>query len=132
MLNVVLDTNVLVSGLISSNGNCAKIINAFKDKRFNLFYSAEILSEYSNVLYRAKFGFNADDIEDLLDEICLSGVLVSSDVGDIPLPDEDDRVFYDTALASGAILITGNTKHYPTEPFIMTPADFLIECLLDM
>jgi len=41
------------------------------------------------------------------------------------MTDETDRVFYDTAKASGAILITGNIRHYPAMPFIMTPADFL-------
>jgi len=45
---------------------------------------------------------------------------------DISLPDESDRIFYDTACESKAILITGNKKHYPDEEFIMTPADFLL------
>jgi len=43
----------------------------------------------------------------------------------IPMPDESDRIFYDTAKQSGSILITGNTKHFPDEPFIMTPAEFM-------
>ena len=42
-----------------------------------------------------------------------------------PMPDEDDRVFYDTAKTAGAYLITGNSKHYPSEPFILTPSVFL-------
>jgi hypothetical protein len=41
------------------------------------------------------------------------------------MPDETDRKFYDTAKAAGAMLITGNTKHYPDEPFILTPAAFI-------
>ena len=43
----------------------------------------------------------------------------------MPMPDETDRIFYDTAKASGAILITGNLKHFPSEPFIMKSAEFL-------
>ena len=43
----------------------------------------------------------------------------------IPMPDESDRIFYDTDKQSGSILITGNTKHFPDEPFIMTPAEFM-------
>jgi predicted nucleic acid-binding protein len=43
----------------------------------------------------------------------------------MPLLDEDDRVFYDTATASEAVLVTGNIRHFPAEPFVMTPADFL-------
>jgi predicted nucleic acid-binding protein len=42
-----------------------------------------------------------------------------------PTKDEDDRIFYDTAKRAGAYLITGNTKHFPRESFILTPAKFL-------
>ena len=41
------------------------------------------------------------------------------------IPDESDRIFYATAKGSDSILISGNLKHYPGEPFIMLPADFL-------
>jgi hypothetical protein len=41
------------------------------------------------------------------------------------MPDETDRKFYDVAKATDAILITGNTKHYPNEPFVLTPAAFV-------
>jgi hypothetical protein len=41
------------------------------------------------------------------------------------MPDETDRKFYDVASACGALLITGNLKHYPSEPFIISPAGFL-------
>jgi len=42
----------------------------------------------------------------------------------------DDRKFYDVAKASHACLITGNIRHFPKEPFILTPAGFLKEYLL--
>jgi len=45
--------------------------------------------------------------------------------GNAKLPDESDRIFYDTAKESGSILISGNLKHFPKEPFIMPPVDFL-------
>ena len=64
-------------------------------------------------------------VEVLLDEVRRIGFSVISDVSDIPLIDEDDRIFLDTAKASGALLVTGNTKHYPHEPFITTPATFV-------
>jgi predicted nucleic acid-binding protein len=41
------------------------------------------------------------------------------------MPDEDDRVFYDAAKTADAYLITGNSKHYPKESFILTPSEFL-------
>ena len=43
----------------------------------------------------------------------------------VPMPDEDDRVFYDAAKSAGAYLVTGNTKQYPNEPFVLTPTEFL-------
>ena len=39
--------------------------------------------------------------------------------------DEDDRSYYEVAKLCNAILITGNKRHFPDEPFIMTPAEFL-------
>ena len=125
MLNAVVDTNVLVSGLIITHGYSAKIINAFKEKQFNLFYCSEILIEYHDVLYRDRLGFDSKDIDNLLDIISLSGISVAIDASNIPLPDEDDRCFYDTAKNSGAYLVTGNIKHYPDDSLIITPADFV-------
>lgn len=125
MLNVVLDTNVLVSGLLSAKGHPAQIVNAFKANQFNFFYSAEIMLEYRDVLSRSRFGFEAKDVDDLLDTIATIGFPVIPEISKIQLPDEDDRVFYDVAKSSGSYLITGNIKHYPSEPLVVTPAQFV-------
>jgi len=53
------------------------------------------------------------------------GTQINPPTSTISLPDETDRIFYDTAKSSEAVLITGNIRHYPEEPFIMTPAEFL-------
>ena len=81
--------------------------------------------EYKDVLERPKFDFSTHKKEALFFKIKEFGEIVSPDEGNISLPDESDRIFYDTARASGAILITENIKRYPTEPFIMTPAEFI-------
>ena len=125
MHNAVIDTNVLVSGLLSANGTPARIIDAFKERQFYLYYSKEILTEYQDVLCREKLGLSTKDVEVFLYKVCRVGISVMSVLSNIPLIDEDDRVFYDTARTSGAVLVTGNIRHYPAEPFIMTPADFL-------
>lgn len=125
MLRVVLDTNILVSGLLSAHGNPAQIVNALKSRRFHLFYSAEIVSEYRDVLYRARLGISAKDADALLEAILNIGFPVLPKVSYISLPDESDRVFYDTAKTARAYLVTGNAKHYPQEPFIVAPAQFL-------
>ena len=41
------------------------------------------------------------------------------------MTDEDDRAFYDTAKNNDAYLVTGNTRHYPNESFILTPTEFM-------
>jgi len=126
MTNIVIDTNVIVSAAISPMGNPAKIkaiIASSED--IQVFYSDTMLDEYKRVLAyeRLKIAIETqNEITDMLQEI---GILVEPPISTIPMPDETDRAFYDTAKASGAILITGNTRHYPDEPFIVTPADFL-------
>ena len=124
---VVIDTNIVVSALWSANGNPNKIIKLIPDKKIVPYFCQEILKEYKKVLSRPKFDFSPLEINRLLREFLLHGVELENIIkSDIPFTDESDRIFYDTAQASGAILITGNMKHYPTEPFIMTPAGFLI------
>jgi hypothetical protein len=61
----------------------------------------------------------------VLAAICQYGERVYPPPSTHAMIDEDDRVFYDTAKFAGAYLITGNIKHYPAEPFIITPAVFL-------
>ncbi|MCL2066565.1 MAG: hypothetical protein FWG99_03770 [Treponema sp.] len=43
----------------------------------------------------------------------------------ITMVDEDDRIFYDAAVKASAYLVTGNTRHFPSESFVVTPANFL-------
>jgi len=125
MLNAVIDTNVLVSGLLAAQGNPAHIVNAFRDRKFNLVYCSGILEEYRDVLHREKLGLDIISVEVLLDEVRRIGLPVVPDLSDVHLIDEDDRIFLDTAKSSGALLVTGNIKHYPNEPFITTPATFV-------
>ena len=122
---VVIDTNVIISAALSDAGNPAKILRMVDAHRLQVYYSLDILSEYADVLSRGKFNFSPEKQAEFLDRVQDLGVLISPVTSTIPLPDETDRIFYDAAKAAEAILITGNTKHYPAKPFIMTPAAFL-------
>jgi hypothetical protein len=74
----------------------------------------------------AGVGFNPLQINRLVHDIITAGFGIEVSVpGAFPMPDETDRTFYDVAKAAGAILATGNTKHYPKESFIVGPAQFL-------
>ena len=125
MQTLVIDTNVIISAAISDKGNPAKLIKMVSDGKLQLCYNARILSEYADVLSRKKFSFSLEKQMALIKKIVEIGVIVDPAPSDILLSDESDRIFYDTAKTCGAVLITGNIKHYPTESFIMTPADYL-------
>ena len=84
----------------------------------------EILLEYREVLHRPKFAFDARDVDAVIASIAQDGdASLPMDTGG-DFPDPDDKVFYCTALAAHAYLITGNVKHYPNSTFVVTPAQF--------
>ena len=125
-VRIVFDTNIIVSALLSKEGNPAKIYRMFLTGALMLIYCPQILEEYQDVLYRPYLRIPHADADIIISAIRQYG----KEVWVMPpsvsiMPDEDDRVFYDTAKSTGAYLITGNTKHYPSEPFILTPTEFL-------
>ena len=125
MTKVVLDTNILVSSLLTS-GPPAEIIDLVADGRIIPFFNDVILQEYWDVLSREKFGFSSFQVTRLIHDIARSGIAVEYKQASIKkIADEDDRVFYDTAVEAQAYLITGNIRHFPPEKFIVTPAQFL-------
>jgi putative PIN family toxin of toxin-antitoxin system len=58
---VVLDTNIIVSALLSGKGNPGKILDLFLAGELMLCYSDEILEEYSDVLYRPHLRIPVDE-----------------------------------------------------------------------
>lgn len=125
MLRAVIDTNVIVSALISPKGNASTILNMIADNRLTPVYSNKIFSEYQTVLIRPRFGFSKTLIDDVLSLLVIYGLLVNPQTSGIPLPDESDRIFYDVTVESGSLLITGNIRHFPLAPYILLPSDFL-------
>jgi len=129
MLHVVLDTNLLVSGLLSPHGNSANIINALRAGQLKSSYSPEIIQEYIDVLTRPKLNIPRGMAVALIEAIKKSGSLITPIRSTCPLPDETDRMFYDVAKTAHAYLVTGNIKHFPDGPFILLPADFIKQVL---
>ena len=125
MRKVVIDTNTVVSAAITPFGNPAKILNMVLDGEISTFYCDVIMDEYIHVLSRARLRIATDIQLDIIRGIKRVGIPVDHTISNIPLPDESDRAFFDTAKENGAILITGNIKHYPPEAFVMTPSNFL-------
>jgi len=121
-VRIVLDTNVLVSGLLSPFGPPGEIVRMASAGALTLCTDARILSEYSEVLRRPKFGFAEDDLATLLDALRGQGYAVSSVPLPRGLPDLGDEPFLEVALAGGAsCLVTGNHVHFPTERCLGVP-----------
>ena len=129
MIYAVIDTNVLVSALITKNPEAAtaKVVRLLLDNGFIPLYDADIVTEYEDVLHRSKFPILPEVADALISYIVEHGVEASRVNFDESMPDEDDRVFYEVTLSKeDSFLVTGNLKHYPTSPRVITPADFII------
>jgi putative PIN family toxin of toxin-antitoxin system len=126
-MRLVLDTNVIVSSFINPNGSPAQIMKIILSRRAELFYNSAILSEYESIMLCNKFSekINSSYIQKFIDLIRNIGISFSPFPGKIKLPEESERIFFDTARDSGSVLISGNLKHFPKKPFIMPPAVFL-------
>jgi putative PIN family toxin of toxin-antitoxin system len=122
---IVLDTNVVVSALLSPLGNPAKIYRMFLTEILILVYSSAILDEYKDVLSRPRLNIPTDDIDIVFAAIKQYGECVEPLSGTKAMIDESDRIFYDASKHAAAYLITGNIRHYPQELFILTPREFL-------
>lgn len=129
-MKIVLDTNVLVAGLLSPFGPPGEIVRMLSSGELTLCFDARVLCEYSEVLGRAKFGFDQEKIAALLDGIEYRGQAVaSSPLGD-SLPDPDDEPFLEIACSGPAeCLITGNGSHFPPPlcrgASVLSPSEFL-------
>ena len=125
MIRAVVDTNVLVSALLSPDGNPAKILSLVMNNQILLYFDSSIMHEYEEVLSREKFPFTSEDISTLIHTILQLGISAISIPSKIHFNDEKDRKFFDLAKSSGAYLITGNIKHYPGKSFVVTPREFI-------
>ncbi|MDR1538176.1 MAG: putative toxin-antitoxin system toxin component, PIN family [Clostridiales bacterium] len=127
MIRVVLDTNIIVSAFWSEKGSAADILRMFAGKKILPCYNAQIMAEYKVVLSRPKLAFSRAKVGIFINSMRANGLPVSVRPSTIEFVDETDRKFYDVAKECNATLITGNTRHYPDEPLIVTPAQFLAE-----
>lgn len=125
----VIDTNVLVSSLFSSDGqsNPSRVISAVLSGIITPLYNEEIINEYRDVLSRAKFNFSTSLVDNLISiftDFGMSTVRVQAD--EDYFPDTDDVVFYEVAMSvEEAYLVTGNIKHFPNKHFVVTPSQMV-------
>ena len=126
-LYAVFDTNVLVSALMSARQDSptVKLLDYVLDGRIELLYNDEIVSEYDEVLRRDKFHFSEERIRAVLDLVKI-GLHLDRRASSEDFTDADDRVFYEVALSKdGSYVVTGNLRHFPRTPIVVSPADMV-------
>lgn len=126
----VIDTNVLVSALISNHTDTAtvQLVGRLISGEIVPVYSNEIMREYREVLGRKKFKFDKDMINYILLAVERYGVMIDPSASGVILPDMKDLPFYEVAMdkrEEEAYLVTGNLKHFPAQPFIVTAREML-------
>ena len=135
MTRIVVDTNVLVSGMINAYGPPGRIVDLIREGILELVVDDRILAEYSEVLNRPKFNpyFHASDVRDILVFLEQNAHYVVSTAQVADIPDLDDAPFLEVALTAAVSLITGNTSHFPahyhSQMSILTPTEFIAAIL---
>jgi putative PIN family toxin of toxin-antitoxin system len=127
-MQLVVDTNVLVSGLINPEGPPGRILDNIVQGIIAPVYNPAILAEYETVLARPKFAFEPEHVTALLEQIVSEGRPIPRVARlDIHFRDPGDRPFYECAAAAGCALVTGNAKDFPIKGIveILSPAQLV-------
>ena len=126
----VIDTNVLVSALLSKNEEAAtvQLMERLWQRQIIPVYSQKIIQEYWDVLQRSKFSFAQEIIRKTIETIIKHGVSVDPTPTGEQLPDMKDLPFYEVVMekrVDDAYLVTGNLKHFPNCTYIVTARQML-------
>ena len=125
----VIDTNVVVSSMLSHSSNPGLIIDYVVAGNIIPLLNEEILQEYLNVLTRNKFGFDDATIKETIDVIKKNAIYLEREQTIEEFIDKDDIVFFEIVMSArstmDAYLVTGNMKHYPVRSYIVTPREMI-------
>ncbi|MGN8819212.1 hypothetical protein ACTNEN_12975 [Oribacterium sp. HCP28S3_H8] len=81
----------------------------------------------ANVLVSAALKWQS--VPGSINELFSHAISISEEHLDVDLPDPKDRVFYEVTMQArkdeDAYLVTGNMKHFPTKPYVVTPKQML-------
>lgn len=130
MIRIVLDTNVLVAGLMSDKGPPGQIVDLIITGEIEVACDPRILAEYREVVARPALRIKQSDAEDVLQHIESTALRVEPGRWPEVLPDPDDEPFLAVAEAARAIcLVTGNVRHFPPKACgsvrVLTPRQFV-------
>jgi len=121
VIRVVIDTDVVISGLLTPRGNAAVVLLAVHQGMLHPCVSLPILDEYAAVLARPKFGFGTAEIDNALGLLRRRAEIVAPPPSPFVSSDPGDTKFIDCAVATCAnFIVTGNARHYPHSPYGVT------------
>jgi putative PIN family toxin of toxin-antitoxin system len=113
-MRAVLDTNVLVSGLLKPHGNERPVLALALRRKFVALVSEPIWTEYEAVLRRPELKLQAAEVDQTLAELRKVADRISPTRAVTASPDESDNRFLECAVTGGAdYLVTGNKRHFP-------------------
>lgn len=136
-MKIVLDTNVLISGILNPSGPPGRIVDFLRNGFLQLVIDDRIFSEYTDVLRRKYFMryFEESEREDVIEYISKNSYYTSTRVVAHNMPDEGDVPFLEIAISENVPLVTGNLKHYPKRArrscIVLSPRQFLNEYFTD-
>lgn len=123
----VIDTNVLVSSLISQGDTPpSRIVDEIFRGLVVPVYNDYLINEYREVLSRDKFGFKQENVDFLLKSITEYGIRIDTVSSDLVLDDMKDVPIFEIMLATRSMnsyLITGNVRHFPKMDYVITPKE---------
>ena len=130
MIQAIIDTNVIVSALLSKNPSQSipfLVMSYGLEGFYSFVISEKTFNEYKEVLGRDKFQFNKNYVDVLLNGIYQHSIVLNPQNTECELPDEKDRAFYDLLVASpdNTFLVTGNEKHFPKGENTISPRKFI-------
>jgi uncharacterized protein len=112
-VKAVLDTNVLVAGLLNPFGACGRLVDLVLDGAVQLCVDERMLREYAEVLRRPRLSLPARAVADLLAFVRHSAEPIVAVPLAVALPDPDDLPFLEIVSSAGVVLVTGNRRHFP-------------------
>ena len=114
MQTVLLDTNVIVSGLLSGDSPPGRLLMAWQDGAFALLSSRRQIAELRRVFAydRLRTRIGPQHALDVLDNLDASAVMVEPAAGVELSSDPDDNVILATAIAGRAdLIVSGDKRH---------------------
>ena len=130
MIFAAIDTNVIVSALLNFDSNPGKVLRSVLSGETIPLVNDEILAEYQEVLSRKKLKLSGELVESVLTRLAVCCLNISDASSDYPeVTDPEDRCFYAVTMSEreseDALLVTGNIRHFPVKPYVVTPAQFV-------